>query len=277
MRANDSTIPRPLIAAFCVALFILGGCGVSLTEREGIIRHDGVYVFHAPGISGDVPHDHFFARGLIRGGVQEVHMINWTTLLPGRNLSDAALHEREARRLVERVRGFKATSPEARVILTGHSGGARIVIRAAELLDLGENLVEQVWILAPALSPEYDFGPTLDRVPRLVALTSPHDRLILGMGTTLFGTSDRHFGDAGGRVGFTFNHPRFEQWGYDPAWLEHRNSGDHLDLLNQRFAIRVIAPAMLQFWPVEQQQCTRIDPPKEGSPSATGESRVSTD
>ncbi|MCL4197141.1 MAG: hypothetical protein KJZ69_06580 [Phycisphaerales bacterium] len=263
--------------AAAAALLGAGGCGVALNEREGIIRHDGVYVFHAPGISGDVPHDHYFARGLIRGGIQEVHFVVWATLLPGRNLSDAALHEREARRLVERVRGFKATSPEARVILTGHSGGARIVIRAAELLDVGEDLVEQVWILAPALSPEYDFGPALERVPRIVALSSEHDRLILGMGTTLFGTSDGHFGDAGGRIGFAFNHPRFEQWGYDPAWLEHRNSGDHLDLLNQRFALRVIAPAMLHYWPVEQQQGTRIDPPKVGSPSAIGEGRISTD
>lgn len=263
--------------AAAAALLGAGGCGAALNEREGIIRHDGVYVFHAPGISGDVPHDHYFARGLIRGGIQEVHFVAWATLLPGRNLSDAALHEREARRLVDRVRGFKATSPEARVILTGHSGGARIVIRAAELLDVGENLVEQVWILAPALSPDYDFGPALERVPRIVALSSEHDRLILGTGTTLFGTSDGHFGDAGGRIGFAFNHPRFEQWGYDPAWLEHRNSGDHLDLLNQRFALRVIAPAMLHYWPVEQQHGTRIDPPKVGSPSAIGEDRISTD
>jgi len=251
MAGDQSTIYRPLIATFAVALLILGGCGASLTEREGIIRHDGVYVFHAPGISGDVPHDHFFARGLIRGGIQEVHMVNWTTLLPGRNLTDTELHENQSRRLVERLRGFKATSPEARVILTGHSGGAKIVIRATELLEVGENLVEQVWLLAPALSPDYDFGPALERVPRLVALTSPHDRLILGMGTTLFGTSDRYFGDAGGRIGFTYYHARFEQWGYDPAWLEHRNSGDHLQLLSQRFSTRVIAPAMLQYWPLE--------------------------
>lgn len=249
LRCSFLRIPLGGLAGAVVVL--AGGCGVSLTEREGIIRHDGVYVFHAPGISGDVPHDHFFARGLIRAGVQEVHMVNWTTLLPGRNLTDTALHEREATRLVDRLRGFKATSPEARVILTGHSGGARIVIRAVELLDVGENLVEQVWLLAPALSPDYDFGPALERVPRLVALTSPHDQLILGAGTTLFGTADRHFGDAGGRIGFTYSHPRFEQWGYDPAWLAYRNSGDHLQLLGQRFSTRVIAPAMLHYWPLE--------------------------
>lgn len=265
MRLRRSIIHFLLCGATAAGLLTAGGCGVSLTEREGVIRHDGVYVFHAPGISGDVPHDHFFARGLIRGGVQEVHMVNWTTLLPGRNLTDTALHEREARRLVERLRGFKATSPEARLILTGHSGGARIAVRAAELLEEGESLVEQVWLLAPALSPEYDFGAALERVPRLVALTSPHDQLILGAGTTLFGTSDRHFGDAGGRIGFTFNHPRFEQWGYDPAWLAYRNSGDHLQLLGQRFALRVIAPAMLRYWPASVQ-ARQVGGPADVSP-----------
>ncbi len=227
----------------------LSGCGISWSDREGIIRHDGVYVFHAPGISGDVPHDHFFAAGLLRAGVQEVKFVDWTTHSPGRNLMNTDLHEAQARRLVERIRGFKATSPEARVILTSHSGGAAIAIRAAELLDVGENIVEQVWLLAPALSPDYDFGPALERVPRIVAFSSPHDGLILGAGTSLFGTSDRYFGDAGGRVGFVYNHPRFEQWGYDPTWLEFRNTGDHLQVLSQRFAWRVIGPSMLNWIP----------------------------
>lgn len=242
---------RRSTALLATTLMSLGlwGCGISWSDREGIIRHDGIYVFHAPGISGDVPHDHFFAAGLLRAGVQEVTFVNWTTHSPGRNLYDTELHEAQAHRLIERLRGFKATSPDARVILTSHSGGAVIAIRAAELLDVGENIIEQVWLLAPALSPDYDFGPALERVPRIVAFSSPHDGLILGAGTSLFGTSDRYFGDAGGRVGFTYNHPRFEQWGYDPTWLEFRNTGDHLQVLSQRFAWRVIGPSMLNWIP----------------------------
>lgn len=233
------------------ATLMLGasGCGIAWTDREGFIRHDGVYVFHAPGIAGEVPHDHYFAAGLLRAGVQEVRFVNWATMAPGRNLTDVSLHEAQARRLADRVRGFKATSPEARVILTGHSGGAKIAIRAAELLDVGSDAVEQVWLLAPALSPDYDFGPALERVPRVVAFSSPHDGLLLGAGTSLFGTSDRYFGDAGGRVGFVYEHPRFEQWGYDPAWLAFRNSGDHMQVLGQRFAWQVIGPSMLSWIP----------------------------
>ncbi len=240
-----------LVPATLLALLMLSasGCGIAWTDREGFIRHDGVYVFHAPGISGDVPHDHYFAAGLLRAGVQEVRFVTWTTMSPGRNLTDVALHEAQARRLADRVRGFKATSPEARVVLTGHSGGAKIAIRAAELLEVGSDVIEQVWLLAPALSPDYDFGPALERVPRIVAFSSPHDGLLLGAGTSLFGTSDRYFGDAGGRVGFLYEHPRFEQWGYDPAWLAFRNSGDHMQVLGQRFAWQIIGPSMLSWIP----------------------------
>lgn len=259
-------------AALAVATSALAGpvgCGISWPEREGFIRHDGVYVFHAPGISGDVPHDHFFAAGLVRAGIQEVRFVDWATLSPGRNLSDTDLHEAEARRLVERLRGFRATSPEARIVVTGHSGGARIAVRAIELLDVDERLVEQLWLLAPALSPEYDFGPALDRVPRIVALTSPHDSLILGVGTSLFGTSDRYFGDAGGRIGFRSDHARFEQWGYDPAWLEFRNTGDHLQMLSQRFSWAVIGPAMLHWLPPPEPPGSSVtgasDPPSASS------------
>lgn len=254
----------------CAAALVLSGCGISTTTREGLIRHDGVYVFHAPGISGEVPHDHYFAMGLLRAGVQEVYFVDWTTPWAGKNLTDTALHEKEATRLVQRLRGFKATSPEARVVLTGHSGGASIIIRAAELFDVGENIVEQVWLLAPALSPDYDFGPALERVPRIVAFSSPHDGIILGAGTSLFGTSDRYFGSAGGRVGFNYDHPRFEQWGYDPAWLEFRNTGDHLQVLSQRFSWKVIGPSMLHYLPQETPG-GGVNPPKGTAAPTQGE------
>jgi len=252
---------RIAVALMCAAALLLSGCGISWTTREGIIRHDGIFVFHAPGISGEVPHDHFFALGLLRAGVQEVYFVDWATPWAGRNLTDTKLHEKEASRLVQRLRGFKASSPEARVVLTGHSGGASIIIRAAELLDVGENIVEQVWLLAPALSPDYDFGPALERVPRIVVFSSPHDGIVLGAGTSLFGTSDRYFGNAGGRVGFNYNHPRFEQWGYDPAWLEFRNTGDHLQVLSQRFSWKVIGPSMLHYLPPEMPE-GRVNPSK---------------
>lgn len=261
MPAADRARRIALMLVCAAAALWLAGCGFSTTTREGIIRHDGVYVFHAPGVSGEVPHDHFFALGLLRAGVQDVYMVDWATAWVGKNLMNTELQEKEARRLVQRLRGFKATSPDARVVLTGHSGGASIIIRAAELLDIGENIVEQVWLLAPALSPDYDFGPALERVPRIVAFSSPHDGIILGAGTSLFGTSDRYFGDAGGRVGFNYDDPRFEQWGYDPAWLEFRNTGDHLQVLSQRFSWQVIGPSMLHYLPPERPEA-RAETPK---------------
>lgn len=234
---------------FGIAFASLGGCMPAWPQREGFVRTGGVYVFHAPGIMGPIPHDHYFATGLMLAGVQDVQPVDWTGPMPLLNLSDDQRHEREALALAQRIVLFKAMHPEARVVLTGHSGGCRIVIGAVERLHPGQPLVEQIWLLSPALSPKYDLRPSLERVPRIVVVTSRHDWMILGMGTRLLGTSDGQRSDSAGRVGFECRHPRLEQWTYQPEWLALGYNGDHIQILNQRFAMEAIGPAMVNWWP----------------------------
>lgn len=236
-------------AVILAALGLLQGCAAIWPEREGFVQPDGVFVFHAPGIAGTIPYDHAFGQGLQEGGVSEVRVVDWHSWWAGRNLSDQELHAAQAQRLIQMLRGFRATSPDARIVLTGHSGGARIVMLAAQQFEPAEALVEQVWLLAPALDPGYDFDPALDRVDRIVSVNSDHDWFVLGTGTRTFGTADRVYAHSGGYVGFTFKHPRFEQWFYEPSWLALGHNGDHLRVLGRRFAREGLAPAMVQWVP----------------------------
>src|SRR5690606_13618552 len=101
------------------------------------------------------------------------------------------------------------------------------------------------WLLNAAVRPDYDLDPIMERVDRVVAVSSQHDDFILGTGTSLFGTADRYFGDAAGRVGFTYSHPRFEQWDYDDRFAELGNMGDHVQGLNARFVMGVLGPDLV--------------------------------
>ncbi len=66
-----------------------------------------------------------------------------------------------------------------------------------------KSAVETVVLIAPALSPEYDLSRALRAVRReMVVFWSPLDAIILGPGTSLFGTIDRVRSPGAGMVGF---------------------------------------------------------------------------
>ncbi len=239
-----------LLGALC------GGCVGTWPQREGIVLDRGVYVVHCPGIVGPMGHDQEWAYGLILGGVQDVECFNWTGPSPLDNLMNTKRHEEQAMRLVWRLRELNAELPEARIVVTGHSGGCRIVVSALEALTDEDDFVEQAWLMAPALSPEYDLNRSLEEVGRMVVVSSPGDWLILGVGTNLLGTSDRERTKSAGMVGFRGSHPRLEQWRYDSAWRALGNTGDHMTCLGHRFAAKVVGPEMVGWdpafaWPME--------------------------
>ncbi|MFG0329208.1 MAG: hypothetical protein ACF8PN_04845 [Phycisphaerales bacterium] len=236
------------VVGLCLFVCASGGCAANWPQREGIVRPDGVYVLHLPGIMGPIPHDKDFAYGLLVAGAQEVRLVDWTFPFIFTNLMDLEWQERQAEALLEELREYREMHPDGRLVITAHSGGGRIALLALDRLQPGDPLVEQLWLLAPSLSPQYDLAPTLDRVGRVVAITSDEDWLILGLGTRLFGNSDRVYGDAAGRVGFLYQHPRFEQWEFDPAWEERTGyDGDHIKVLSSQFVREMIGPSMMNW------------------------------
>lgn len=117
------------------------------------------------------------------------------------DLSDVANLDRQAARVADRIRGFRAGHPGDPVFVVGKSGGAGVAARALERSDAGS--VERAILLEPALSPRYDLAPALRAVHRdMVVFTSPLDLVILGAGTRLFGTIDRVRTFGAGLVGF---------------------------------------------------------------------------
>lgn len=104
-------------------------------------------------------------------------------------------------RLARKLLAFRRDHPQATVHLVSYSGGTGIAVFALERLR-GRPLIETLVMPCPALSPTYNLGPALRAVERAYALVSPKDWGILGLGTQIFGTTDRQFCHAAGRVGF---------------------------------------------------------------------------
>jgi hypothetical protein len=104
-------------------------------------------------------------------------------------------------RLARQLLGFRREHPQTAIHVYACSGGAGIAVFACEALR-NRPIVDTLVLACPALSPEYNLGPALRAVQRCYALVSPKDRWILGLGTCVFGTTDRRFGRAAGMVGF---------------------------------------------------------------------------
>ena len=118
-----------------------------------------------------------------------------------RDLSDVGNHARQAAEVARIVAEFHDRKPGRPAFLVGKSGGSGVVVQALEALPAGS--VEAAVLLAPALSPGYDLSAALRAVRReLVVFWSPWDVVVLGLGTTLFGTVDRVKSASAGMVGF---------------------------------------------------------------------------
>lgn len=168
----------------------------SASEKGLVIVADGVGGFNVCGLA--------LARVAREAGLPlDVRVVRWGHGV-GRwyaDLSRTANHELQAERVAKTIRLHREAHPRAPVFLVGKSGGCAVLVKALERLSGAE--VERLILLAPALSPNYDLTRALNNVVReAVVFWSPLDVLILGVGTGLFGTSDRVRGWGAGLVGF---------------------------------------------------------------------------
>jgi pimeloyl-ACP methyl ester carboxylesterase len=180
----------------------------------------------------------------------EIQSYDWTD----NDRGVPALHA-HARNLIEagniaRIVTQRASNyPGERIVLTSHSGGGAIAVWALERLPPGVQ-VDDVLLLAPALSPGYDLTAALRHVRgKMYVFWSSGDELILGFGCRLCGTMDGVYANAAGLVGFTMppgadaeQYRKLDQIPYDPAWLRLGNFGDHVGPMSRRFAAAVLAP-----------------------------------
>lgn len=108
-------------------------------------------------------------------------------------------------KLARKIRALQRAHPNTAIHLMAISGGAGIAVFACEKLRQ-KPAIETLILVCPALSPEYNLAPALTSVNHGYALVSRLDRVILGLGTRIFGTTDRRFCRAAGMVGFNVPH-----------------------------------------------------------------------
>ena len=137
------------------------------------------------------------------GVAHEVRDFEWThgSLRFLRDLQDTRHLLARAAELARQVNEIKEKDPRRPIFLVGHSAGAGLVLAAAEILPPAT--LERIILLSPAVSPTFDLRPAL-RATRgeIVSFCSAHDRIVLDLGTTLFGTVDRSYGPSAGQAGF---------------------------------------------------------------------------
>jgi hypothetical protein len=103
--------------------------------------------------------------------------------------------------LAQTVTAYRCSCPNAEVYLVGQSAGTGVVLAALEELPPGT--VERAFLLAPSVSAGYDLRPALSATRRGIEVYySRRDRFVLGLATTVVGTTDRRHTAPAGRVGF---------------------------------------------------------------------------
>jgi pimeloyl-ACP methyl ester carboxylesterase len=107
----------------------------------------------------------------------------------------------KAKELTAEIQKIQTEDPKRPVFLIGKSTGAAIVLAAAEQLPVGS--LERIILLSPAVSPTYNLSAALKATrAEMVSFHSKHDRLVLGWGTSEFGTADRVYTASAGLRGF---------------------------------------------------------------------------
>jgi pimeloyl-ACP methyl ester carboxylesterase len=174
-------------------------------------------------------------------------------------------------RLARRMLAVRRAHPSARIHLAAFSGGAGVAVFALEALR-GRALIETLILGCPALSPEYNLGPALRCVARAYALISERDRYLLGLGTSMFGTTDRQFCSAAGRVGFRIppgaddrdrqSYEKLREIRWTPALKPDGHYGGHTGWLNQRFLARHLLPMLRGQALIRSQPVSAGDTPR---------------
>lgn len=212
-----------------------------------------VYVF--PGIEGNAFWLAQARRGYRDGGITaEIRQFDWGRPLNTlANLTDLEGNRKKAATVAAELTQWRVENPSAPLDVVAYSGGGGMALLALELLPL-EMHVRNVVLVQPATSPTYNMVPALARITgRMTHFFSPDDSVILGWGTTTFGTTDRWHGPAAGKNGFDItaaladetSRGKFEQIAWSEAWREAGHRGDHVSMLGYRWNRDFVVPALM--------------------------------
>jgi hypothetical protein len=251
---------RKMITLFkwhVLLLLLVSGCESMPHVAQGAapLPARGTYLLHLPGIAGDSPFDRWWMNELRLGGATDrVELYDWTCHDPWIDALQAyARNHREAQKIADRILDHLGADPRAKILLTAESGGAGPAVWALEKLPAGA-MVDELVLVAPAISPGYDLSVALRHVRgKAYAFTSAGDWFMLGWGTSTFGTIDGKKCQAAGRYGFVrppaaemAQYRKLVQLPYQSAWARWFNFGSHTGAMSPAFARYFLAPLLVR-------------------------------
>jgi pimeloyl-ACP methyl ester carboxylesterase len=241
----------------CVA-----GVGCFAPEPPGREQSDRGLVILLPGIESGAWQLEGSIRGLRQAGVDRaIEVIEWgrRPLASMDNLTNLPANLERAKKIAGRVVSYEQEHPQRPVVVVGYSGGGGLAVLTAEALPEGCR-IERMILIAAALAPDHDLSKTLSHCrDGLVNFYSERDVVMLGAGTALFGTIDRKYTPAAGRLGFRDTQgklladKRVTQIAWESGWLWLGHNGMHTGWLAPGWSRDVLA--------------ARIDPTLGGRPT----------
>ncbi|MCS7034956.1 MAG: hypothetical protein NZ561_13340, partial [Phycisphaerae bacterium] len=233
-----------LCVVICLLPMVSGCAGGSAGAGAGTI----VVV---TGVNGDGPWYSDLRRGLTDGRVhRRIETFGWG--LPGplfaMNFNSKPIHHAAERRLAARIKVLAGQQTSGPIAIVAHSAGAGVAMGALARLPEGLT-VDQVILLHPSLSPQFDLSPGLTKIDqRLIVFHSERDTTFLQWRTGTFGTYDGVRTTAAGNRGFDLSslapelRQKVVQRAYEPQFAELGNDGGHFGVTSRRFVAEVIAP-----------------------------------
>jgi pimeloyl-ACP methyl ester carboxylesterase len=189
-----------------MSLWVRRGLGITQPRTLDPALLEAGLTLVLPGIEAESVFTYGMCDGLADGGLPgAIRVFNWGLPFPGGYLANLTRIDRNRWRaadLAAEICRYQDAYPGRPVHLVAQSGGAGIAVFAAEALPAGR-MIETIVLLGAALSPRYDVSGALAHVRKgLLNSYSNKDRWVLGLGTRVFGTTDRKFTTAAGSVGF---------------------------------------------------------------------------
>jgi hypothetical protein len=243
---------------FAVAILFMAGSAARIRgdspTTQPTTTPAKAWLLHLPGIGGEHSVDRAMVRGLHDGGWPgSTEIYDWTENDPGINALQAKQRNiGEAKIVADQLLAEMRQDPSVEITLTSHSGGTGIAVWALEKLPPGKQ-IQTLVLLASALSPGYDLSQALTHVRgHAYVFYSEHDQVVLGVGTSMFGTIDGVKGVAAGLNGFTRPaavdakaYGKLVQVGYDNRWMALANIGTHIGCMSRPFSEKILAPMVI--------------------------------